>query len=504
MSVPALQLEGVSKTFGPIRALVDLDLEVGAGTIHSILGANGSGKSTLIKILAGYHEPDPGATIKVWGEAADSIRDPSEHGLAIVHQELGLLEEGTVLENIGISTGYGAGRLGRVNWRAERRRAAALLKRQGLDLDLELPISALEPADRTAVGICRAMRQIEESRFEHHVLLLDEPTVALGPDDVERLFALMREVTSSGGSVVFITHRLKEALAVSDRIAVLRDGRLVARYEGGEASGAQLLHDMHGPEQSTLENARAAREQAGVGDGGTVRIKGLRGRTLRSFDATWRAGEVIGVTGLAGMGQDEIPYLVMGAEAARGGSVEIDGVELSGHDPRTAGAAGIALVPANRQRQAIWTDATLIENFTIGRLGEYFRGGRLRYREEAEDVAAAVVRFDVRPPRPRARIGTLSGGNQQKLVLGRALTVKPKLLLLHEPFIGIDAAAREATVKMIDQAAAEGCCVAIFSLEYELIVRACDRIVVLSHGEVAAELRREQMSANEIIKAAQA
>jgi ribose transport system ATP-binding protein len=502
---PALRLEQVSKHFGAGRALDAVSLEVGAGTIHAVLGANGSGKSTLIKILGGYHTTEPGARISVWGQEIPlPVRHATAHGMALVHQDLGLLEDGTVLENVSISSSYGAGRGGWINWGRERRQVARLLAKQGTKLDLDRIVSTLEPAERTAVGIARAARQIGENKDGRHLLLLDEPTVALGPPDVEHLFSLMHEIADGGGAVVFVTHRLKEALTVSDAITVLRDGRVVAEHTGDGTDMPTLLRDMHGPGQAMLEDAHAARREMAPREECVLELDRLGGQVVHDLTAQLQHGEVVGLTGLAGMGQDEIPYILMGSARRLTGRIAVDGRHVEELTPAVARRMGLALVPANRQRQAIWRDGTLVENYTIASLEDYFEGGRLRLGRETARTRDAIRLFDVRPPRPLRRIGTLSGGNQQKLVLARALASEPKVLLLHEPFIGVDAAAREFMVATIDAAAAAGCCVMIFSLEYELLARVCDRVLVLSHGRLARSLAGSELTGDDIIAAAQA
>jgi ribose transport system ATP-binding protein len=498
----ALRLEGISKRFGATQALGDLNLEVGAGLIHGFLGANGSGKSTLIKILSGYHSPDGDGRVWVRGNEESFPLHPGKAGIAIVHQELGLLEEGSILENVGVSSRYGAGLAGVVSWRAERARVRRILARLGSDLKLSRRVSSLEPADRTIVGIARALRMIEAEEIEDPILLLDEPTVTLPPPDVERLFTVMREVTAANGSVIFITHRLREALDICDRISVLRDGRLVETRDRAGVEVRDLVEAMHGVAGEAIISGES--EERGERQAGEVVLEasGLTGANVRQVSFSVRRGEVLGVTGLAGMGQDTLPYLLTGATSLDSGEIVIEGRSRRRTSPRRSWSQGVALVPANRAEQAIWAEGTVTENYTIAGLRDYIRGGRLRRSKESRDARQAIETFSVRASGSEAQIRTLSGGNQQKVVIGRALRREPKILLLHEPFIGIDAAARAEVLKIIDRAAADGCAVVLFSIEYELLAGACDRVLVMSHGEIVSELDKE-LSETTIARVAQ-
>ncbi|HEY1688278.1 MAG TPA: sugar ABC transporter ATP-binding protein [Solirubrobacteraceae bacterium] len=500
-----LHLSGISKRFEAVLALDDVTLEVQAGSVHGVLGANGSGKSTLIKVLSGYHSPEPGAQMRVRGQEVTPPLQPSQLGIAIVHQELGLLEDASVVENVGISSRYGAGRVPLVHWRSERRRTRRILERLGLSTRIEAPVSSLEPAERTIVGIARALRQIEDEQQQAPILLLDEPTVTLPPSDVERLFALMRDIAAGGGCVIFITHRLKEALEICDHATILRDGRVVASRPTAGSSVAELVRAMHdAPLEELTSEATQGAELAGAQTRPAIEARSLTGKTVKDVSFALRPGEVIGVTGLAGMGQDELPYLLAGTSKPAGGEVLLNGEQgkLSG----SPWSEGVALVPANRAQHAIWPSGTLSENYTVTRLRDYFRGGRLAHAAERRDTEAAIERFSVRARSADAEVASLSGGNQQKLVLARALASKPEVLLLHEPFIGIDAAARASVLKIIQHAAAEGCAVGLFSIEYELLANVCNRVLVMSNGRKVRELSADSPGSlveSEIVHAAQ-
>jgi len=494
---PPLRLEKISKRFDVTQALRDVDLEIGAGEIHGLLGANGSGKSTLIKIICGYHTPDGDSRVWLRGEEMSFPLDPVKAGIAIVHQELGLFEEATILENVGVSSGYGTRFAGFVSWRRERERVREILTRLGSDLHPNRQVGTLEPADRTIVGIARALRLIEAEEIEDPILLLDEPTVTLPPLEVERLFGVMREIAGAGGSVIFITHRLREALDISDRISVLRDGQLVETRERAGVEVHDLVEAMHGAaSEAIVEGEREYRDKRTPGEV-VLEVRDLCGGVVSNLSFALRAGEVVGVSGLAGMGQDTIPYLLTGAVPPDSGEVLVEGKPRPHNSPQKSWDGGMALVPANRAKQAIWAEGTVAENYTIVGLPDYISGGRLSHRREVREAREAIDRFAVKASGPNAPIKTLSGGNQQKVVVGRALRRDPSILLLHEPFIGIDAAARAEVLQIIDRAAAEGCGVVLCTIEYELLASTCDRILVMSHGEVVGEMTAEQEELSE-------
>jgi ribose transport system ATP-binding protein len=501
--LPALRLERISKRFGVTQALREVELEVGAGKIHGLLGANGSGKSTMIKILSGYHTPDGDSKVWLRGKEQSFPLDPVKAGIAIVHQELGLLEEASILENVGVSSGYGSGRSGFVSWRRERELVRRILKRLGSDLEPGRQVSTLEPADRTIVGIARALRMIEAEQIEDPILLLDEPTVTLPPLEVERLFGVMREIAASGGSVIFITHRLREALEITDTISVLRDGRLVETRDRAGVAVRDLVEAMHGAaSEAIIEGEREHRDERSPG-AVVLEVRDLCGSNVTDLSFAVRAGEVVGVTGLAGMGQDAVPYLLIGATTPASGEVIVENEPRRRNSPRRSWNQGIALIPANRGEQAIWSEGTVAENYTIVGLPDYIRGGRLSRSKESRDAREAIDRFAIKAAGTGTQIKTLSGGNQQKIVIGRALRRDPKILLLHEPFVGIDAAARAEVLNIIDRAAADGCAVVLFSIEYELLASTCDRVLVMSHGAMVGEMTSDDLSETAIARVAQ-
>jgi ribose transport system ATP-binding protein len=489
-SVPAegttvLSARALSKSFAGRRVLDAVDLDIAPGEIHGLVGQNGSGKSTLIKILAGYHAPDDGGRLTVGGAQVAlplAPTDPRALGIAFVHQDLGLVDTATVLENLRVGR-YQTAAAWRIPWSAERRRAQAALDRIEAGVDLDAKVGSLRDVDRALVAIARALDQVQGAAGG--LLVLDEPTAYLPHDAAERLFAAVRAVAAAGAGVLFVTHRLEEILAITDAVSVLRNGQLVATEPTAAVTEAQLVQQILGFSLERLypepHEARAER---------VMTIRGVSGPTVRDVTTDLHVGEILGVTGLAGMGHEELPYLIFGAEPAAAGELEIDGVvhELRRLTPRSAIAAGLALLPGNRLRDGGVAEASLIENLTLPRLGRYFRGGRLSARAQARDVAALTDRFAVVPPRPDAALSSFSGGNQQKALLAKWFHTGPKVMVLHEPTQGVDIGAKRQIFQLIKDAADAGTSFVLASAEHEDLAHLCDRVLVFRDGRVVSSL----------------
>jgi ribose transport system ATP-binding protein len=475
----ALVASGISKRFGAVRALDGVSLMIRRGEVHGLVGRNGSGKSTLIRILAAYHAPEPGGALEISGRAvALPLRpgDPQRLGLSFVHQQLGLIPSLSVRENLYL------GELARdrrrwISRRQERARAREALARFGLSLDPERPVRSLRPVERALLAVVRAV----EGLGERGVLFLDEPTAFLPKVEARRLFELVARVAEAGSSVVLVSHDLDEVLEHAGRATVLREGRdvaVVATSAVDRRSLGELVTG--GPEERPASRTRPRWPAA-------VRIEGLAGRRVRGLSLELGAGEVVGLTGLLGSGFDEVPYLLFGARPARAGTLALGGAPLAlqGFDPARAVAAGLALVPGDRDREGGVPSLSVGENVSLPVLPRYQTRLRLDLLRLRADVARLLVRFGVEPPEPRRPFGTLSGGNQQKALLARALNALPRLLLLDEPTRGVDIAARDQLVSQILDAAEAGAAVLWASEDQEQLAGACDRVLVFSDGRLA-------------------
>jgi ribose transport system ATP-binding protein len=494
-SAPLLSIEGLTKSFGGTRALDRVSLEVHAGEVHGLVGQNGSGKSTLIKVLSGYHVPDGGA-VSLEGKPMKlppTLKEQRRHGIEFVHQDLGLVPTMPIVENLRVGR-YGTAALGRIRWREERARARELMRRFDLDTDPRLPVERLSQSERAVVAIMRALHDLD-GHEGHGLLVLDEPTAALPAHEVHRLFDAIRRVRSAGSGVLIVTHNLDEVFEITDRVSVLRDGRLVADRPTDELDETGLIRLIVGREPGVLYPAAEtlASETA-------LEVIELRGRVADGVSFSVRRGEVLGLTGLVGAGHDEVPYLVYGAQPPAGGTIRFEGGTVTDPRPNRSKEAGLMLLPADRHGQSAVLGATVKENVTLPALGS-FRGrfGRLDHRRERTAVQALLQQFDVQPPQPDRPMVTLSGGNQQKALLARCLSMRPRVLLLHEPTQGVDVGARRGIFEILREAAGNGAAVVYSSIEYDDLANVCDRVLVFRRGQAVAQLEGEALTKEAIV-----
>jgi ribose transport system ATP-binding protein len=400
-----------------------------------------------------------------------------------VHQDLALIPSLSVAENLQL--GDLATRGGwRISWARERARAREALRRHGVELDPEAPVATLRAVDRALVAIVRAVETIESP--PEGLLVLDEPTAFLPRRDTERLFGLVRRLASSGSSVLFVSHDLGETLEIADRITVLRDGRVVATLSAGTVSRRELVGLITGHAFEPLAASRPPRPAADL----LGSVHELSGAGVQELSLELGRGEVLGVTGLAGSGYEDVPYLLFGARAATGGRLTLNGVshDLRSLTPEQALLAGVALVPGDRQREGSVGALSLGDNVMLPALDRYASRLRLDRRRLSADARAVVERFDVRPADPRLPYEALSGGNQQKALVAKWLNAGPRLLLLDEPTRGVDVGAREQVLALVRSAAARGVTVLCASGDHEQLAAVCDRVLVFSDGRATSEL----------------
>jgi ribose transport system ATP-binding protein len=501
--VPVLKLSDLSKAFGGAHALLGVDLTIEPGEVHGLLGENGSGKSTLIKILNGFHTPNSGS-LQIAGEPIAMPLAPGqfrELGLSFVHQDLGLIPELSVLENLRVGELI-ANRSSWIAWRTERQRASETFARYGLKLDPAAMVSELTQTERALLAIVRAVEGIrtrqDESGIRHGLLVLDEPTVFLPRDGIDQLFRTVREIVSSGdASVLFVSHDLDEVLEVTDRVTVLRDGRRQGTVRTAETSEAQLVEMIIG---RRLESS-ALHVQELAGHEVELSVRGLCGGVLEELDFDIRKGEILGITGLAGSGFEDVPYFLFGAENAGAGTLSVRGVtfDLPQMSPDRAVGNGFALLPADRQRDGSVANLTVGDNVMLQVLPRYRSFYGLRRRLMNRRAGELLEHFDVRPPDPEAAYENLSGGNQQKAMLAKWLQTEPKVIFLHEPTQGVDVGARAQIFAMLGDTAKSGACVLCASSDYEQLAAVCDRVLIVARGrlvgEVTGEVTKERIAA---------
>jgi rhamnose transport system ATP-binding protein len=495
MSVPAhplVQLQGVSRSFGGIQAVSEVDLELRAGEIHALVGENGAGKSTLVKILTGVHEPDSGVILV----AGEEQRIRSTHaaqllGIAAMYQEPSVYLDLSVAENI-FAGRRPRGLLGSVDWPQMHREAAVVLDQLGVDFGPDTPVRGLGVADRQLLEIAKALST------EARVLIMDEPTAALSPREVENLFRVARSLRDRGVALVFISHRLEEVSAVADVVTVLRDGRHVATRPAGELSHAEIVRLMVGRSLETL----FPKEEAEIGD---VALE-LRGFTRHGVfsDVSFavRRGEILGLAGLVGAGRSEIARRLFGIDPYDGGEVLLAGAEFRPRSPRRALRRGLAYLPEDRLGQGLVQMMSIATNTSLAVLPQLTRGGFLRPWLERRLARRFIDQLRIKASSAGQEVRTLSGGNQQKVVLSKWLAAEPRVLILDEPTRGVDIGAKADVHRTISHLAAQGLAIVLISSELPEALGMSDRIVVLREGHVAAELERTQATSERIMDAA--
>ncbi|MGW2826654.1 sugar ABC transporter ATP-binding protein [Streptomyces sp. NPDC001443] len=475
---PLLSMSGIAKSFPGVRALDGVDLDVQAGEVHCLLGQNGAGKSTLIKVLAGAHQPDEG-TIRWRGEPV-TLRSPiaaMRLGIATIYQELDLVEHLSVAENVHL--GHEPTTVGFVvRGKAARTSTAALLKRLGHpEIDPARLVGELSAAQQQIVSMARALSH------DVRLIVMDEPSAALDPDEVDNLFRIVADLTADGVAVVYISHRLEEIRRIGDRVTVLKDGRAVA---GGLPAKTTPTRDvvalMTGRNVEYVFPERPEREPDAEP---VLQVRGLaRDGEFDALDLDLRPGEIVGLAGLVGSGRSEILETIYGARRPTAGSVSVDGRTLSPGSVRSAVRAGLGLAPEERKAQALLMLESVTRNVSVSTLSRFSRAGWVDRRAERGAARAAVRELSLRPDNPEVPVRTLSGGNQQKAVLARWLLRGCRVLLLDEPTRGVDVGARAELYAVIRRLADDGLAVLLVSSEVPEVLGLADRVLVLREGRV--------------------
>lgn len=479
-----LELRALSKSFGASQALRDVSMVVQPGEVHGLVGENGSGKSTLVKVLSGYHRPDPGGSLWIDGRPVDLPVRPAvvrRFGLSVVHQDLGLVDSFSVLENMRVGV-FGVRRFSRaIRWRQERELVRASLEALGAEVDPASDVARLSAAERAEVAIARALQHHESGLG---LIMFDESTRALPPEPRRHFHSLVRGIVGRGGSVLLISHQLEEVLEHTDRVTVLRDGRIVASgVATKELSEAELIRLILGRELAAEARTRSTSTPSPPP---LVEVRDVRGDVVEEASFTIAAGEIVGVTGLLGSGFEELPYLLSGARQAARGSLSLEQrkFELARASVRQLLEAGVALVPERRATEGLALTETVLENVTLPRV----RGAHLSRAWQKQEADWVLRELDVRPADPSMVAAQLSGGNQQKVLLGKWLCGQPRLLLLHEPSQGVDVGARRDLERAVGRVADDGAAVLLAGMDMSELATLCDRVLVMRAGRVQAEL----------------
>jgi ribose transport system ATP-binding protein len=488
----ALEVRSLAKSFAGNVALHPLSLRVEPGEVRALVGENGSGKSTTIKILSGNYRPEPGGEVHIAGVPLRFGSPDSSYALGarFVQQDLGLVDSSTILDNICLTAGF-ATRLGTVRQRELRRSIAADLAALSIDADPGTLVGELSLARKTGVAVARALRQ--NPRSQARLLVLDEPTATLPEDEVVHLLETIRQVAATGVAVLYVSHRLDEVFEIADSITVLRDGRKVADRAVRGLDQPALVHLLVGRE---LEDARsAAARHHFVGGAGpehavpALQVTGLSAGPLRELSVSVRAGEIVGIAGITGSGREAALASAFGSIPRLTGQVLVTGEPLAPLRPDLAIRAGVAYLPPERKILGSIQDAPALENLTLANLRPFRSRLGLRRQAEQREGREWFRRLDVRPAGALSlRLGSFSGGNQQKILFGKWLRCAPAVLLLDEPTQGVDIGAKAGLYPEILRAAGEGAAVVVASSDLDDLSVLCDRVLVLRRGRVVAEL----------------
>jgi general nucleoside transport system ATP-binding protein len=491
---PAVELTGIGKRFPGVVANDDVTFAVAPGSVHALVGENGAGKSTLMKILYGMQRPDEG-TIHVGGEelAFRSPKDAIAAGIGMVHQHFMLAGNLTVLENVIL--GSEPSKLGRIDLAAARRRIEQLSRSQGTVLDPDRRVEQLSVGEKQRVEILKVLYR------GARILILDEPTGVLVPQEVDELFDDLRQLTAEGVTIIFISHKLDEVLSIADDITVMRRGRTVATVAAGEVTARQLAELMVGSELPTPETRESTvtDEPAFSVEGLTVAGDGGRA-PVSDVSFTIHRGEILGIAGVEGNGQHELVEALMGLQPTSAGTVHLAGTDITGWDTGTRRARGIGYVPADRHARGLLLPAPLWENAMLGRQGSppFAKGpwvDRAGARERARQIIDA---YDVRTPGEDVPALALSGGNQQKLIIGRELTAEPDVLIAAHPTRGIDVGAQAAIWEEMRGARGRGLAVLLLSADLEELIGLSDTICVILRGRIVARLDPQTVTPEEL------
>jgi rhamnose transport system ATP-binding protein len=488
-----LGVEHLAKHFAGVRALTDASLEVRGGEIHALVGENGAGKSTLVRIVTGALTPDAGS-VTYDGRTIDVFTPTAARslGIAAIHQHPTLFPDLSVAENLALGL-ESAGAWTRIDWRARRERARELLSRVGARIDVDREATSLSLPEQQLVEIARALGAHAK------LLILDEPTASLTPQEVDRLFALLAELRAAGTAIIYISHRLEELPRLADRVTVLRDGQTVGTRDMGGVTKGELIRLMVGREVEAIFPKR----EIAIGEP-VLTLEGVTSRAAGVHDISFtiRRGEIVGLAGLVGAGRTELARVLFGIEPLDAGTIRLNGRVIHPRSPEEAISQGIAYLPEDRRRHGVILDLGVDANLTLAALSAISKRGFLDHEAEASVANRLVQTLGIKTAALTTPVRNLSGGNQQKVALGRWLVRPPTVLILDEPTQGVDVGAKSEIHRLIGELAAKGMAVLMISSELVEVLGMSDRIVVMRNGGVAAEIPRADATAESVMAAA--
>ncbi|MBN2659126.1 MAG: sugar ABC transporter ATP-binding protein [Spirochaetales bacterium] len=485
-----LSMRGIDKQFPGVQALSNVNFDLRKGEVHALLGENGAGKSTLMKVLGGIYTPESG-DIFINGEKADitGVQASQALGISIIHQELVLVPYLTIAENIFLGKEPVKGRFNFVDFETMKIRAQEVLDSFGLDISAEDRIESLSVAQQQMVEIAKALS------VDAAIIVMDEPTASLTNKETERLFELIEDLRSRGKAVVYISHRMEELFRISDRVTVMRDGQYIGTKNTADTTRQELIQMMVG--RKLDEFFKHSSHQSGEE---VLRVEGLtREGVFNDIGFSLKKGEILGLSGIVGAGRTELARALFGIDPIDGGKIILNGKDVKISSPVEAIENGLALVPESRKEQGLVLSESVGFNLTLQVLSRFIRLIRVNRKKENSIIGDYVERLSIKTPSGETKIESLSGGNQQKVVIAKWLATNPSILILDEPTRGVDVNAKMEIYTLINSLAEQGLAIILISSELPEILNMSDRVLVMFHGEIKAELNRDELSQEKIM-----
>lgn len=480
---PILSASNISKSFIGVRALNNIDITINAGEIHCLAGENGCGKSTLVKCISGVYTPDEG-TIQIEGQTCGSMTpiEAMNHGIQVIYQDLSLFQYMTVAENIAISKlKFENTKI--INWKTIKAIAKEQLDKIGVTMDLDETVGEISMANKQMVAICRALAQNAK------ILFMDEPTTALTKTEVSHLMKVMLELKKKGLAIVFISHKLDEVFEVADKITIFRNGNKIGDFNSSDLDEKSLSYYMTGREIEYPRYHRTYKDNTPILSVEHLTRKGQ----YEDMSLTVRPGDIIGLTGLLGSGRTELAMSLFGLNKTQAGVIKVNGKEVDINSPMVAKKYGIALLPEDRSREGLFIERKIKENISAPIIDTICKKGIVNRKKENEIAEKYVEELNVRTPSIETVVGTLSGGNQQKVVISKWIATSPKVFIMDTPTVGIDIGSKAEIYEQIHKFADEGMAIILISDEIQEVMANCNRVLVMAHGKCVVELSEEDL-----------
>ena len=480
---PILSASNISKSFIGVRALNNIDITINAGEIHCLAGENGCGKSTLVKCISGVYTPDEG-TIQIEGQTCGSMTpiEAMNHGIQVIYQDLSLFQHMTVAENIAISKlKFENTKI--INWKTIKAIAKEQLDKIGVTMDLDETVGEISMANKQMVAICRALAQNAK------ILFMDEPTTALTKTEVSHLMKVMLELKKKGLAIVFISHKLDEVFEVADKITIFRNGNKIGDFDSSDLDEKSLSYYMTGREIEYPRYHRTYKENTPILSVEHLTRKGQ----YEDMSLTVRPGDIIGLTGLLGSGRTELAMSLFGLNKTQAGVIKVNGKEVDINSPMVAKKYGIALLPEDRSREGLFIERKIKENISAPIIDTICKKGIVNRKKENEIAEKYVEELKVRTPSIETVVGTLSGGNQQKVVISKWIATSPKVFIMDTPTVGIDIGSKAEIYEQIHKFTDEGMAIILISDEIQEVMANCNRVLVMAHGKCVVELSEEDL-----------